>query len=104
MGTAMKWLWKQVEVICGNEWNPLEKRVETFGESIEKRSKKQDCILFNVNIMLLVSSKILSMRSSNGFIGKKISIDFIVYIILVQFNKTRFKSDGFYTRSSIVRL
>lgn len=37
--------------------------------------------------MLLALSKRLSMRFSNNFVGKKISIEFIVYIILFQSNK-----------------
>lgn len=62
---------RQVELIWGNEWKPLQQRVETFGELIKKRSKKQYCILFNVNPMGLRLNKILTMGFSNSFVGEK---------------------------------
>lgn len=49
----------------------LEKQNEMSRESIGKRSKKQYYILHNVNLMRLTLKKLLSLRFSNDFYGKK---------------------------------
>lgn len=50
---------------------PLEKRIETSKGLIEKQYKKQYCLLFNVNLILLELNKILSIRFNDDFVRNK---------------------------------